>query len=205
MEVITMKKSTILFLLSVITVLFLAACSNDNNGKEHSNMNHSEKKTGQEKNSSNMNHESMEGMNHSSTGEVPKDLKEAENPTFKVGSHAIIHADHMEGMDGAEATIVGAYDTIVYTISYTPTTGGDKVTNHKWIIHEEIKDASDKPYNPGDEIIVEADHMKGMKSATAVIDSAQQTTVYMVDYTPTTGGEKVTNHKWVTESELSAK
>jgi len=45
--------------------------------------------------------------------------------------------------------------------------------------------------------------MKGMKGAIAVIDSAEQTTVYMVDYTPTTGGEKVTNHKWVTESELS--
>jgi hypothetical protein len=196
------KKRTVLFFFTVISAFLLAACTNDT-GK--TNMNQGEKKTEQEKNSSNMNHEGMEGMNHSSTGEVPKDLKEAENPTFKVGSHAIIHADHMEGMDGAEATIVGAYDTTVYTISYTPTTGGDKVTNHKWIIHEEIKDASDKPYNPGDEITVEADHMKGMKGATAVIDSAQQTTVYMVDYTPTTGGEKVTNHKWVTEGELSAK
>jgi hypothetical protein len=198
------QNRTVLFLFTVITALFLAACSNVN-GNEHSNANHGEKKTEQEKNSNNMNHEGMEGMNHSSTGEVPEDLKDAKNPTFKVGSHAIIHADHMEGMNGAEATIVGAYDTTVYTISYTPTTGGDKVTNHKWIIHEEIKDASDQHYNPGDEIIVEADHMKGMKSATAVIDSAQQTTVYMVDYTPTTGGEKVTNHKWVTEGELSAK
>ncbi|MYL58498.1 DUF1541 domain-containing protein, partial [Virgibacillus halodenitrificans] len=38
---------------------------------------------------------------------------------------------------------------------------------------------------------------------TAKIDSAQKTTVYMVDYVPTTGGKKVTNHKWVTESELA--
>jgi hypothetical protein len=37
------------------------------------------------------------------------------------------------------------------------------------------------------------------------IDSAEHTTVYMVDYMPTTGGEMVKNHKWVTESELSAK
>jgi len=41
--------------------------------------------------------------------------------------------------------------------------------------------------------------------AAGTIDSAEKTTVYMIDYTPTTGGEKVTNHQWVTESELSAK
>lgn len=47
-----------------------------------------------------------------------------------------------------------------------------------------------------------ADHMEGMNGATAVIDSAEQTTVYMVDFT-STSGEEVKNHKWVTESELS--
>ncbi|WP_423799622.1 YdhK family protein [Neobacillus sp. SAB-20_R2A] len=196
-------KQTTLFLLTLILAVFLAACSNGGNETDHSNMNKGEK-TEQEKSTGTMGHEGMEGMNHSGSGEVPKGLKEAENPTFKVGSKAIIHADHMEGMNGAEATIAGAYDTTVYSISYDPTTGGERVTNHKWIIHEEIKDASDKPYKPGDEVIVEADHMKGMKGAKAVIDSAQKTTVYMVDYTSTTG-EKVTNHKWVTESELSAK
>lgn len=198
-----MKKRSIIFVLTMITALFLAACSNGDKANEHSNM-----KSEQEKHSSTMNHEGMEGMegmNHSGSGEVPEGIKKAENPTFKVGSKAIIHADHMEGMNGAEATIAGAYDTTVYTISYDPTTGGERVTNHKWIIHEEIKDASDKPYEPGDKVVVEADHMEGMKGATAVVDSAEQTTVYMVDYTPTTGGAKVTNHKWVTESELSAK
>ena len=195
-----MKKRSFIFVLTMITALFLAACSNGDKANEHSNM-----KTEQEKNSSTMNHEGMEGMSHSGSSEVPEGLKEAENPTFKVGSKAIIHANHMEGMNGAEATIAGAYNTTVYTISYDPTTGGERVTNHQWIIHEEIKDASDKPYKLGDEVVVDADHMEGMKGATAVIDSAEQTTVYMVDYTPTTGGEKVTNHKWVTESELSAK
>lgn len=46
--------------------------------------------------------------------------------------------------------------------------------------------------------------MKDMKGATAQINSAEHTTVYMIDYTPTTGGDKVKNHKWVTEDELSA-
>ena len=108
-------------------------------------------------------------------------------------------------MKGAEATIVGAYDTIAYVVSYTPTTGGEKVTNHKWVIQEEIKDAGTEEIASGTEVTLEADHMEGMKGATAEIESAEKTTVYMVDYTPTTGGEKVTNHKWVTESELSDK
>lgn len=78
-----------------------------------------------------------------------------------------------------------------------------RVENHKWIIHEEIKDAGGEPLKPGTEVTIEADHIEGMDSATAKVDSAEKTTVYMVDFTPTTGGEEVKNHKWVTESELS--
>ena len=54
-------------------------------------------------------------------------------------------------------------------------------------------------------MVLNAEHMEGMKGATATIDSAEQTTVYMVDYTDTETEEKVTYHKWVTESELTAK
>ena len=160
-----------------------------------------------------MNHEDMDGsgseesmdMNHSGSGEVPEGLIVEEKPTFEVGSQAIIETDHMEGMKGAEATIVLAFDTTAYAISYTPTTGGEKVTNHKWVVHEEIEEAGDKPFEDGAEVTIMADHMKGMDGAKAEIDSAEQTTVYMINYTSTTSGEEVTNHKWVTESELSAK
>lgn len=110
----------------------------------------------------------------------------------------------MKGMKGAKATIVGAYDTTAYAVSYTPTTGGPKVTNHKWVIHEEIENAGAEPFKPGDEVVLEADHMPGMKGAKATIDSAEKTTVYMVNYEPTTGGDPVKNHMWVTGSELSA-
>lgn len=190
-----------LFMISLFTALVLAACSDGGNGNNHENMDHGN--TNQEKtDNKEMNHSEM---NHSSSGEIPKGLKEAKNPTYKVGSEVIIKSDHMEGMNGAEATVVGAYDTTVYTVSYTPTTGGKKVTNHKWVIHEELKDAAGQPYKQGDKVILMADHMKGMNGAPAIIDTAEKTTVYMVDYTPTTGGEKVTNHQWVTESELSAK
>lgn len=143
-----------------------------------------------------------EHMDMSSSGEVPEGLKEAENPTFEVGSNAIILTDHMEGMKGAEATIVGAYSTTVYAVSYTPTTGGEKVENHKWVIHEELIDAGEKPLAPGAEVKTDAAHMEGMADATVTIDTSEDTTVYMVDFT-TTDGQEVKNHKWVTESELS--
>ena len=179
-----MRKKLLIGIVTLFTAFTLTACGGE---KEEANS-----------------HEGMD-MNHSGSGEVPEGLKVAENPTFEVGSQAIIETDHMEGMDGAEATIVGAFDTTAYAISYTPTTGGERVSNHKWVIQEEIDDAGNEMLEPGTEVTVKADHMEGMDGATAEIDSSEQTTVYMVDYTPTNGGEKVTNHKWVTESELSAK
>lgn len=76
-------------------------------------------------------------MNHSSSREVPKGLKIAENPAFQVGSKAIILADHKPNMKGAEATIVGAYDTTVYMVDYI-STAGEKVKNHKWLVESEL-------------------------------------------------------------------
>ena len=187
-----MKKQ--LLLLSAAIIIGLSGCGkNTSNEKVPTNNNESKQ-------------EDMEmEMSHSSSGEVPENLKVAENPTYKVGSEAVIKTNHMAGMDGATATIMGAYETTAYAVSYTPVTGGERVENHKWVIQEEIKDAGDKTLEPGTEVTIEADHMKGMKGAKAVIDSSEKTTVYMIDYTPTTGGEEVKNHKWVTEDELSAK
>lgn len=186
-------KNKLLFLSAAIIISLSGCGNNTSNGDSLTNNNESQQEVIK-----------ME-MNHSSSGEVPENLKVAENPTYKVGSEAIIKANHMEDMEGAVATIVGAYDTIAYVISYTPVTSGERVENHKWVIQEEIKDAGDQILENGTKVIIEADHMKGMKGAKAEIESAEKTTVYMIDYTPTTGGEKVTNHKWVIESELSAK
>ncbi|MDF2680383.1 MAG: hypothetical protein K0R47_1573 [Brevibacillus sp.] len=138
----------------------------------------------------------------SSTAEVPEDVKNVQNATYPVGSEVIIKANHMPGMQGAKGKVVAAYETTAYAVTYTPTTGGAPVTNHKWIIHEEIKNHVKKPYAPGTEVILKADHEKGMMDASAKIDSAETTTAYMVDYTPTTGGGEVKKHKWVIESEL---
>ncbi|ULT59769.1 YdhK family protein [Neobacillus drentensis] len=142
---------------------------------------------------------------HLGSSEVPKSLKKAESPTYKVGSQVIVKADHMKGMYGTKANIVGAYDTTAYAVTYTPTTGGPMVKNHKWVIQEEIKKAGHKTLKPGTEVTLEANHMKGMMGAKGTINSAVHTTVYMIDYIPTTGGPIVKNHKWVIESELSTK
>lgn len=149
--------------------------------------------------------DNMEGMKHSGDGSIPEGLQEAENPKFPVGSEAIVQADHMKGMKGATATIVGAFDTTAYAINYTPTDGGKKVMDHKWVIHEELENPGAAPLKKGTEVTVLADHMKGMEGAKAEIESAKQTTVYIIDYVPTTGGDEVKNHKWVIEDELSEK
>ncbi|WP_286231581.1 YdhK family protein [Neobacillus mesonae] len=195
------NKKAFLGIAALMLVFFLAACGG--NDKTSPSDNADPKSNTHENRSKSDNSDSMEGMDHSGSGEVPEGLAMAENPSYPVGSKVIIHADHMPGMEGAEATVSGAFDTTVYSVTYTPTTGGKPVKNHKWVVHEEIKNAGDKPYKSGEEVVLNAEHMKGMKGAKATIDTAEQTTVYMVDYTDTKTGEKITKHMWVTESELS--
>lgn len=192
------KNKWMMGILSLVAAVTLSACNTDSEMSEEPMDMDNETEENMSEDSGHMN------MDHSGSGEVPEDLKEAENPTYEVGSQAIIETDHMEGMKGAEATIAGAYDTTAYALTYTPTTGGEPVENHKWVIHEELENPGDVPLKTGDEATIAADHMEGMNGATATIDSAEETTVYMVDFIPTTGGEEVTNHKWVTEDELSA-
>ncbi|NGZ74183.1 YdhK family protein [Saccharibacillus alkalitolerans] len=147
---------------------------------------------------------SMADMHHGSSGEMPAGLKDAADAAYPVGAEVTIHADHMPGMEGARAVVSGAYDTTIYSVSYTPTDGGEPVKGHKWVIREEVKPSDSREPAQGDTVTIEADHMAGMKGAEATIETADQGVAYMLDYTPTTGGEPVKNHMWVTEDELSA-
>ena len=205
-----MKKNRILTgILSISAATLLAACSTDTGSQESAAESEASsiESMAEESSMSGMDEiegNDMEGMVHDDSGEIPEGLKEAENPTYNVGETATITDGHMEGMEGAEATIVGAFDTVAYEVSYDPTNGGPREENHKWVIHQEIADAGEEPFEPGDEVTLEANHMEGMEGATATIDDAKSTTVYVIDYQPTTGGEEVKNHKWVTDSELSA-
>lgn len=119
---------------------------------------------------------------------------------YPVGTKVTLTADHMPGMKGSKATISGAFDTTAYSVSYTPTDGGQRVTDHKWVVHEELEDPGDAPLEAGTEVVLDADHMAGMDGAEATIDSSTDETVYMVDLTM--DGMKMTNHKWVVESEI---
>ena len=177
-------KKSILYMSLIVSSLSLVAC----------NSSKTETDTTETKNEMH--------MEHSESGEIPKGLKVSENPKYKVGSKVSVQTEHMQGMKGAEATIVGVYDTTAYMVSYDPTTGGAREENHKWVIQEEIKDAGTDSLQMGSEVILEADHMKGMKGAKAVIESSEKTNVYMIDYTSTTDEKEVKNHKWVTEDEL---
>ncbi|MGP9725017.1 YdhK family protein [Corynebacterium sp. AOP40-9SA-29] len=135
-------------------------------------------------------------------GPAPEGIAEASDPEFPVGTEVVLTTDHMAGMEGATATVVGAFDTYTYSVSYTPTTGGEPVEDHKWVVQEELADAGSERLEDGATVTLEADHMTGMKGATATIDSSTDETVYMVDYE--SDGMTMTNHKWVTESEMRA-
>ena len=191
-----MLKKLNIGLLLIIAILALAACGGTTADDEQEKNQEPAKETREQA-------EDMDDMEHSDSGEVPDDLAEATNPTYEVGSQATIITDHMKGMEGAEATIVGAYDTRAYIISYTPTSGGEKVENHKWVVQEEIENSGDSEIPAGEEVTIQANHMKGMEGVTAIIDSSEETTVYMIDYESTTDGKAVKNHKWVTEEELT--
>lgn len=146
--------------------------------------------------------EGHDHMDHPADGgPAPAGMIPAANPKFPVGSEVILKADHMPGMDGARATVVGAYDeTYTYSIDYTPVDGGDEVKDHRWVVQQEIEDAGEGRLADGSEVTVTADHMKGMEGATATIAYSTDETVYMVDLIA--DGMEMKNHKWVVESEM---
>jgi hypothetical protein len=145
-----------------------------------------------------MTHGGMEHNPHG--GPAPEGIEPAADPTYPIGTTVVLTADHMPGMQGAQATVTGAFDTTAYAVTYTPTTGGEPVVDHKWVVHEELQDPGQAPLETGTEVVLEADHMTGMDGATATIESSSDETVYMVD--TEVDGMQLTNHKWVVESEI---
>lgn len=136
------------------------------------------------------------------TKKIVDDIKEEKNPKYTVGSKVEILADRMEGMQGAKGVVVGAYDTTAYSVEYQPTTGGKKIV-YKWLVDEELEGASGAPLEKGLDVVITANHVDGMEGASGEIKDSNESTVYMVDFTTTTGKE-VKNYKWVTEEELKA-
>lgn len=195
------------FFVLIITIftITLAACGANNlDSANDSNSGHNGgEHQGHDEGTSTEGSDTHNGMEHSASGEIPEGMKKAESPKYAVGSAVIIEKGHLPGMEGAEATVVGAYDTTVYRVSYEPVTGGARVENHEWVVHEELEEANAEPFKPGSEVTITAEHMEGMKGAVASVDTAEPMTVYVIDFTPDGSSEKVKNHLWVTEYELS--
>ena len=78
------------------------------------------------------------GMDHPADGgPVPEGMTEATDPAYPVGTEVTLAADHMEGMDGATATIASSTDETVYVVDYEA--DGMMMTNHKWVVESEIE------------------------------------------------------------------
>ncbi|MBC3186185.1 YdhK family protein [Corynebacterium sp. zg-331] len=134
---------------------------------------------------------------HADGGPAPEGIVPAANPAYPVGTAVRLTADHMPGMEGARATVSGAYDTYAYAVNYAPTPEG---TEHKWVVQEEIDGAGDDRLADGSEIRLIAGHMPGMEGAQATVAFSTDETVYTVDYE--SEGEQIKNHQWVVESEM---
>ncbi|RLY93894.1 DUF1541 domain-containing protein [Kocuria tytonicola] len=132
---------------------------------------------------------------------APAGIIAATNPGYSKGTRATLTTDRMPGMKGAPTTVVGAYDTVAYAVDYIPTDGGDKVTDHKWVVQQELKDAGSERLMEGTEVTIEADHVPGMKGAKGTVVSSTTQIVYMVDYQA--DGMTIKNHKWVVEDEIT--
>ncbi|RLZ03057.1 hypothetical protein CWC38_07765 [Kocuria tytonicola] len=143
----------------------------------------------------------QEHMHAMDGGPALEGIATAENPTYPKGTEVTLTTDHMEGMKDAPATVVSAYKTVAYAVTYTPTDGGPEVTDHKWVVQEELKGAGFERLSDGTAVTIEADHMPGMKGAKGAIASSTTQTVYMVDYEA--DGMIMNNHKWVVEDEMA--
>ena len=192
---------------AALAAVTLSACSSEEPADSHGEHTSAEEThahaDGQESQSSESEHDhsGMEMEHSPDGGPAPEGIEPAADPQYPVGSQVIMHTDHMPGMEGATATITGAFTTTTYAVDYTPTDGGAPVLNHKWVVQEELVDPPAAPVADGTKVTIGADHMAGMQGAEGTIASSTDETVYMVDFEM--DGMKMTNHKWVVESELS--
>lgn len=96
----------------------------------------------------------------------------------------------MSGMNGADATISGAFDAYTYAIDYTRTDGGELARTHKCVVQEELEGAGEQLLANGTLKTILANHINGMGAEVTIVSSTDET-AYMVDI-----------DEWVVESEI---
>lgn len=197
-------RTTIAATAALAAGLSLAACSSDeDNTASSTSATSSSQETTTTEETEGASHHGGSHDHKMDGGPAPEGIEDAEDPTYPVGTEVTLNTDHMPGMEGADARIVGAFKTYTYSVSYDPTDGGPRVTDHKWVVHEELAGVGADRLSDGDMAKILPDHMAGMEGAEATIDSSTDETVYMVDYDA--DGMTMKNHKWVVESEVQPK
>ncbi|GAO99691.1 YdhK family protein [Fructobacillus ficulneus] len=215
------KKNMWTAIVAVVAVAVVAGASFGLAGHAHSHSTKSSDKSSMSMKmsssmdmSSSMNMSSSSSMNMSSSSSMdmammeadtslPSDLPTAKNPKFKVGSKITLEATHMANMKGAKGTVAAVYDAKLYEVDYQPTTGGQKVTGHKWLTKDDFSDMMD--HKQGDMVTLTGDHMPGMKGAMATVTKVEDGPAYAVNFEPTNGGKMVMNHKYLITSEIKAR
>ncbi len=71
---------------------------------------------------------------------VQEELEGVHDDDLHVGDTAVMAADHMTGMKGAEATISGISEETVSMVDVT-TADGMTMKNHKWVVEDEVQPA----------------------------------------------------------------
>ena len=69
---------------------------------------------------------------------IHEELDTTEDAPLADGTEVTLRADHMEGMDGANATIDSSEETTVYMVNFM-LQDGEEVTNHKWVTEDELE------------------------------------------------------------------
>ena len=67
---------------------------------------------------------------------APEGITPAENPAYPVGTQVTLTTDHMPGMKGAKGTIAASTTQTVYMVDYQA--DGMTMTNHKWVVQDEM-------------------------------------------------------------------
>jgi hypothetical protein len=71
---------------------------------------------------------------------VQEELEDAGDQRLPEGAEVVLRAEHMEGMNGAKATIASSTDETVYMVDYEA--DGMTMTNHKWVVESELRPVS---------------------------------------------------------------
>ncbi|KQL58908.1 hypothetical protein AN965_01965 [Alkalicoccobacillus plakortidis] len=133
------------------------------------------------------------------SNEVPPQLEVAEDPTYPVGSKAIILYDAVPGMAYAVATIKGAYETTAYEVEYKAANDSEPLS-YKWIIQEEMYDDGETSIENEAFVQLHTPIPQQEGERVKIVDQ-RETTVYMIDFI-SNSKEDVQNFKWVTEEDL---